>query len=138
MKIIAGVGLAALAWADFKKKSIPVMPTMVWGVILLVAQIIGGGKGVAIIVGMIPGALLLLLAVASKEKIGIGDGVVTVCLGCGYPPEGVLSVLFAALLLAAVTAALLLLLKKAGRKTELPFLPFLLAGWIYGVIGGMV
>ena len=48
-----------------------------------------------------------------------GEFLITVCLG---------------VLLSGGCAMILLALKKAGRRTEIPFVPFLLAGYVGGLL----
>ena len=66
----------------------------------------------------------------------MGDALVLLCLGAGYRWERVTAMLFGALCLAAVFSLVLLILKRADRKTELPFLPFLFFGWCIVMLGG--
>ena len=73
-------------------------------------------------------------ACLSGEALGVGDGLVLFALGMGYQADKILVMLFVALVLAAVVSVVLLLLKKAGRKSEIPFLPFLFLGWLVGVM----
>lgn len=67
---------------------------------------------------------------ASRGGIGEGDGLSagTVCMTAGVIRT--VEILFWAFLLAAVAAGVLLVLKKAGRKSTLPFLPFLTAAYL--------
>lgn len=85
-------------------------------------------------VGTIPGILLLLLAFCSGESIGKGDGLVLFMLGIYCGVAKAVAVLGMALLLVAVLALILLVLKRANRKTELPFLPCLCAGYLLSMV----
>jgi len=133
MNLIAGVILAILAVIDYKKKKIPVWPVLLMGGGLLFIRILTGGEADGIICSLLPGILFLIIAFATKEKIGAGDGIVLLCLGMGYDLEILLVILGVSFTAAAVVSAGLLFLKRANRKTELPFLPFLFLGWIIGI-----
>ena len=66
-----------------------------------------------------PGMTLLLLAAASGEKIGYGDGWLILGMGMWCSAEEIVSVLCAG-------AGIL------RKEKELPFVPFLTAGYIAG------
>lgn len=79
--------------------------------------------------GLLPGALLLLLAYATK-KAGYGDGIVLCCLGIVLEGGKSLLLLGVSLFLAALFALALLAMRRAGRNSSLPFVPFLAAAWL--------
>ena len=81
---------------------------------------------------LLPGAVLLLLSIAAAGTIGFGDGLAVCAAGIWCGPEQMLFTLFFALLLVPAAAAVLRLRKK--RVMELPFLPFLLAGYVLAEI----
>lgn len=86
--------------------------------------------------GLMPGAGMILLAFATREKIGYGDGAFLILLGL---LEGgrVMMDLLLALFLAAVFGIFLLILKRATVRTQIPFVPFLLAAhFLQSVIAG--
>ena len=67
---------------------------------------------------------------------GMGDTKLLCALALGLDTYGILRLLAAAGVLAGLYAALLLFLKKAGPKTQIPFVPFITAGYIYAVLPG--
>lgn len=136
MNIVAGMVLTMLTYTDIRKRRIPILPVLGMGAVLFALHVVAEKNVFKILCGMIPGMLLLLFSLLSKEKIGMGDAVLLVCLGMGYSFEQVLSMFFCALVLAAVVSGVLLSLKKVGRKTEIPFVPFLLLGWLLTLLGG--
>ena len=94
--------------------------------IILSSVILYGTFG--IVFGWIPGIVLILLSVASKGNIGIGDGIMICAIGCWYEFMETVGILFLGLLL---TIPCSLILWKCGwTNKELPFLPFLCGGWI--------
>ena len=70
----------------------------------------------------------------SKKRVGIADIKVISFLGfyMGYPL--IFSLLFASMFLAMIYGIALVVLKKAELKSEIPFLPFLLLGYIINVL----
>lgn len=79
--------------------------------------------------GLVPGAMLLILAFLTGGASGTGDGICYLVLGALLGMRMTWILLMCALLLAAVSGAAMMLLGKAGRKTRMPFLPFTAAAW---------
>lgn len=127
--VVLGV-LVGLSICDLKTKKIPVAAVVLFGAAVLGYRLMTGIELLGLLVGLVPGAVLLLLAVLTGESIGIGDGLVLCVVGlfCGLTKA--VSVLAMALVLSSVVAMVLLVLKRAGRKTELPFLPCLCSGYL--------
>jgi len=80
--------------------------------------------------GLLPGVILLLLSIACGEALGRGDCYVLMACGSILGFARTFLLLSTALIFAASWAVLLLLRKKAGRKSEMPFMPFMLAAQI--------
>lgn len=137
MNVVEGIilaGLILLAFLDIKKREIPVVPVVAAGVMLVVYRLCtGAGTGI-IAVGLLPGLVMMFLSFCTRGGIGVGDGLVLCVLGVGCGVEQAVAVLGLAFVLAALTAAILLATGKAGRKTEFPFLPCVLAGYIIGLL----
>lgn len=93
---------------------------LVWGRVLPVGEYLTGGA---------LGISFIALSMLSKE-IGMGDGVVLMILGLMVGIRHLIGILFVALVLCATVAAVLCLLGKAKRKSRLPFVPFLLGGFL--------
>ena len=74
------------------------------------------------------GVLFLFLSIGG-EGIGIGDSILIMLLGMLLGVRRQISVLFIGVLLCAVTAAVLFAAGKVGKKSKLPFVPFLLAAY---------
>ena len=122
--------LIGFAVYDIKNKMIPTMAVKIITAGVLAYRLCIGIEIRELIIGLIPGILLLLLAFATQESIGTGDGLILCVLGlfCGW--RQCLAIFGMALLLSALLSIILLLCHKAGRKTELPFLPSLLGGYL--------
>ncbi len=133
MNFVVGPMLGILALIDIKKKKIPVRPVLFLGVVLLILRVWEGVTVGEFVCGLLPGTLLLLVAWVTKEKLGAGDGILVFCLGMGYGIEFMMTMTGAAFAVAAVASMILMVAKKANRRTELPFLPFLFCGWVIGV-----
>lgn len=80
--------------------------------------------------GAMMGVVLLVFAYFSREAIGIADGVIILVSGVAFGLYETVVLCFMAALYAGAVSGVLLLVKKAGRKTRIPFLPFLLLGYV--------
>ena len=80
--------------------------------------------------GVLPGVCLLLISRLSGDCIGKGDGYLVCISGMALGFKINLSLLFYALFLAGGISAVLLSLRKVKKDTKLPFVPFLLGGYL--------
>lgn len=80
------------------------------------------------------GSFFIGISWLGREKLGFADSIaiVGIFLCSGYE-TGIIMV-FMGFLFAGAAAIVLMLAGKAGRKTTLPFLPFLFAGYIGGIL----
>lgn len=82
------------------------------------------------------GLFCLFLAFVSKEQIGYGDGWIVGIVGMLSGIKLVLGVFVTAMFGLAIFSLFLLVFKKGNRKTELPFVPFLLFGYVFVFLCG--
>lgn len=80
--------------------------------------------------GAAVGMILLLFGFLSRGAIGFADGVIVFVCGVAYGFYETVALCFFAAVYAGCFSGLLLIFKKAGRKSRIPFLPFLLLGYI--------
>lgn len=89
---------------------------------------------VTILDGLLGAAVLALVSgvvwLINRDAIGLGDIKLLAALGFYAGLSVALHIVVRGVFAAFFVALLLLLFKKAGRKTELPFVPFLLIGAI--------
>ena len=127
-------GLSVLAVADWKNKTIPVYPVLFFGVISVIYRLWSGTGCVELFLGAVPGLVLLLLAFCTGESIGKGDGLVFCMMGLACGLKKTFAVLSLSLIVSALAAIILLIGRKVGKKTELPFLPSVLCGYLLCLI----
>lgn len=86
----------------------------------------------------LPGVCVMVLSLLSDGKIGFGDGILVLMGGFYFPLYHILQWLFFSFVAAALFGGAMIVLKKAGRKTELPFVPFLfLIAVVLCITGGV-
>ncbi len=86
--------------------------------------------------GLIPALLVVAAAFFARGAVGTGDGLTLLSLSFWLTAGRLLTVLLLGLFLTAAAGAIRLFLRKAGKKTGLPFLPFLAAGLLIMLLGG--
>ena len=136
--VLVGV-LVPLALIDLDRRIIPNKITLPAAVAALAIGLALGPSGVAeqLIAGAGAAAFLLVFALAYPRGMGMGDvklaGVLGLYLGRSVAVAMFSGVLAAAILGAAIMARVGV---ETGRKTAVPFGPFLALGGIVGVLAG--
>jgi leader peptidase (prepilin peptidase)/N-methyltransferase len=129
--------LALCSVQDIRKKQIRLNPVLAFGILGILFHMLWSLQSIgSLLAGMAVGMALLILALLSGGRIGVGDGVLLIVTGIYLGLEGNLELLFLALLLSGLWALVLLLLKKKKRQDTIPFVPFLLAAYIGMVVVG--
>ena len=85
--------------------------------------------------GVITGLFILLLSFATKGAVGEGDGLVLMTTGIYLGFLGNLRLLCSGLFLSALFSLGAIVVRGWKRDRELPFMPFLLAGFLAVNIG---
>jgi leader peptidase (prepilin peptidase)/N-methyltransferase len=143
---VLGASLVALVWIDLLTKRLPREITytaigLSAPVLALAAVINDEPERIwqALLGAAIALAFMWLVYVASRGGMGDGDVRLAPLLGMhlGYLNPGIVPVgLFLGFLLGAVVGVVAMTVGKAGRKTALPFGPFLAAGTVLAVFVG--
>ena len=143
---VLGAALVALVWIDLHEFRLPreiTYTAFVLGSIgLVIAALVEGepdriwkafaGAALAL-------AIMLLIYLASRGQMGEGDVRLSPLLGLylGYLHLGTVPIgLFLGFLIGAVVGVAAMAFGKAGRKTALPFGPFLAAGTVLAIFVG--
>lgn len=135
MIYILMVYLLLLSIGDIRRKELP-LQAVLGG--LGVSLVYGLCKGdmYRLLVGVLPGVLLILMGFFTGEKVGYGDGLLVIVIGCvmGWPGSFVVYVIaqFGVLFY----AVFLLVAKRAAGNVKVPFVPFLAVALMAYQIGG--
>ncbi|MBR0165065.1 MAG: prepilin peptidase [Lachnospiraceae bacterium] len=129
MKLLCLMFLIIAAVADIRTKKI----SMVWIACTAFLSVVSAAVALTdrtgtirgILAAMLPGAGLVLLSVLSRQSVGAGDGLLLAATGPVFGWRLALTGLMTAFFLSAIVSAVLLISGKAGRKTRIPFVPFL-------------
>ena len=131
-KVLFLLFLAVAAWTDYKSNSVHIGILCFGGILGVAARLTAGNLDFADMgVGVLPGAFLLLLAYAGKQAIGYGDGLLFLATGLYLGWHKNLLLLLYALLAAAVFSMILMTARRKKKEDEIPFLPFVLSGYVF-------
>ena len=77
------------------------------------------------VIAFLPGILFLVVAKITKEKIGMGDGLLLLILGNSMKLMEIYMLLQMAIIIVAAAALIMICGKKVSGDYQIPFLPFL-------------
>ncbi len=89
-----------------------------------------------LLAGAAVGITFLIISKATEEAFGYGDSILIMILGILLGFWSVLCLLVAAFFMAAVFSGIMLVKKRFTRKSSMPFVPFLTAAYIGGMLIG--
>ena len=132
MKILLFIVLLAASAEDIRKKEISA-PVLTLCIVLSGAAIAQGlleGESILhlAVLPLLPGAVLTLLSLLTRQGIGLGDGLLLLFMGPCMGLTGTVLGLMTALFAGSIFSGILLAIKKATRKTRIPFVPFVALG----------
>lgn len=127
---------------DIKSRRIALPCLLVFGLAGAAVQLYCRDMSFASIgLGMAVGIGILLLSILTGGSIGMGDGLVFCVTGIYLGGSRNLELLFMSLLYAALFSLFLLVKGKGtakNRKREIPFLPFVFAGYVTILLEGLL
>jgi len=86
------------------------------------------------IIGLAEGLILIMVSFMTKGQIGIGDGILLAACGLMLGGKNNMIMFFFACLISAIVSALIMIIKKADKKTKIPFVPFMIPGFLVMVL----
>lgn len=87
------------------------------------------------LLGSLVGLGVIVISLITRGKIGMGDGVVLCITGINLGFWNNLELFLIALSLSAIISIILLATKRANRKKEIPFVPFIFIAFVIERIG---
>ncbi len=125
---------------DWKYHSLPIWLLLIGGVGGVVGTLCAWYGEIRSITelwtALLPGAMGILLAYATREQIGYGDGWILLIMGACLGTTKVVAALFWALAGVCIVSIFLLMSKRGNRSSQIPFVPFLCVGSLVTILGG--
>ena len=128
------VFLAMNSWLDIRRREISLLLTVVYAGCGIIYSILQGRKIQDVLIPAGIGILFLAAGLISRGAIGAGDCWILLALGALLDTETYIRMLCTGFFLAAFWSGILLVIRRKSRKTEIPLVPFLLAGYIGGIL----
>lgn len=126
--------LVGCAICDWKWREIPLYLLIVMSIDVLILAIGCGGLSLGLrLGGAFIGVLFFIIGKCTKESIGYGDSWLMLLLGVYLGAMQLLQLLFIASVVAGVMSLFLLWKKRWKRTVAIPFVPFLVVGYL-GVV----
>ncbi|MCI5873364.1 MAG: type IV prepilin peptidase [Clostridiales bacterium] len=134
-KVLLLLALAGTACEDCREKQIALyIPIATAGAGVVLHLLYREMTLENILLGATVGGMLILIAWISRGSVGVGDGIMLTVSGIflGFWENIVL--FMTALGMVSMTALCLIVIKRKERNYRLPFLPFLLAAYLFLLI----
>lgn len=128
------VFMAMNSWLDIRRREISLLLTVVYAGCGIIYSILQGRKIQDVLIPAGIGILFLAAGLISRGAIGAGDCWILLALGALLDTETYIRMLCIGFFLAAFWSGILLVIRRKSRKTEIPLMPFLLAGYIGGIL----
>jgi len=87
-----------------------------------------------ILISLVPGIIFLVISKVTKESMGYGDGIIVLVMGSYISIAKLVGSLILALILAAIWSIVLLVFFRKKKQEEFPFVPFVLLGYLGGLL----
>lgn len=124
-----------LALYDIKKKRVPNIITLLLFLAALLYKIVFKEELIySLLSGVGAFVTFLIVYLVSKGKMGMGDCKYTAVIAFYFGYYFWLQSILYTSVIAIIVSLVLLMLKKIDRETKIPFMPFLVSGWILNYI----
>lgn len=128
--------LGVICVFDIKRKKIPVYMLIILAAAGIISNFTVGEFDIEKrIIDMLPGMILLIVSMITKQQIGYGDGMIILIMGLYIDIDDILSIVLSSFLLSSIAAIILMTVFKKKKNFEMAFSPFLLIG--YGLVKGV-
>ena len=131
IKTVFGIYLFVMAVVDMKSRYLSVKILAFGGMLCIMSAFITTTViWQSMAGGLLTGAVFVILSLLTRGQIGMADGIVLCMTGIVSGTAGNLAIIAWALILVAIVSTVLVLIKRLGRRSRIPFIPFIFAGYV--------
>jgi len=130
IKIIITIFLCYFSYIDCKRKTIASVPLIL---LCCVGVLRLGIDKVSIpdcLSGALLGGILVGISFITRQRLGLGDSLLLTIIGLTLGFQYTIFIIFYALLGSAIFSMFLIAIKHVNRQYKIPFIPFVLLGYI--------
>ena len=116
---------------DMRKKEIQVYVVLTFGIVGVILRLFYQNVSMRnMLLGMAIGIGMMFASLVTAGQIGLGDGLLLTVTGIFLGAYGNAMLFLHGLLFAAVWSLVVVLVFRKGRKTKIPFVPFLFIAYL--------
>lgn len=140
MESIGILGMFGLCTIDdIRYRKIRASWVCLFGMVGVLLHIFFGKNSIySMLGGAALGVIFYILSIVTKEKVGKGDALLIGVMGIFLGFAKTLEMIWLASILAGIVGCGLMIIKKKEKNYELPFVPFLLAGYLCILLQGHI
>ena len=129
--IIIALTSLYLVYFDIRYKRVPNIVNLLLFTSVIISKVFNGEPLlISLASGLIAFGTFLLIHLVSRGKLGMGDCKYTAIIAVNFGYYFWLQSIIYTSLIALIVSVILLISKKIDRETPIPFIPFLVAGWM--------
>ena len=130
--VIAFLGVNS--WIDIRKKQVSLLLIAIFAGCGILWTICSRSAALDFLICAGTGLLFVGISIITEGAVGMGDGWLIMALGTVMSTEEFFMMLLMALICSAVWAGIIMIFFHRKGSTEIPFVPFLLAGYLGGIL----
>lgn len=129
-KIVLLILLTYSSYTDIKNRVVMMIPIYVCFFIAIIGLIFPMENEDISLIGIVPGIIILLIGMATKGAIGDGDAYLIMIIGMFMGMRNAFYILLTGSVISAIYALTIIFLKGKSKKEVIPFVPFILSGYL--------
>lgn len=122
--------LGVNSWIDIRKKQVSLLVIVIFTAFGIMWTVWSHGSALDFLLCAGTGLVFVGISILTEGAVGMGDGWMIMALGTVMQPPGFFSMIFIASLCSAVWAGIMFMIFHRNGHTEIPFVPFLLLGYM--------
>lgn len=128
------VFLGVNSWTDIRKRQVSLLFIGILAGYGMLRMVCSHGSALDLLLCAGTGLIFVGISILTDGSLGMGDGWLIMALGTVMCPEEFFTMLFVGMLGSAVWAGIILTVFRRKVHAGIPFVPFLLAGYLGGIL----